>query len=1109
MPQRAISIVIPNYNDERTLGACIESVLSKTNGSNWRLIVVDAGSSDGSHRILEGFKDPRLEVVTRGRMGAAAALNVGFARAGGDDVVRLHGDVVIETQGWLAKLEAAAYGEPKAGVVGVRLVYPDGRIQSEGRTLISGVGMHPQHCNNRAFQPDGAAGPISEVDSVSGALAYYRREVLADTGGLDENYGPAWVEDDDFCVAARHRNYKVYVHAGVTAVHHTPAPAPTLQFILPEAERPLQLVTSQMKAAAERRLAEYWEKKWGWNPYYPDLGEVRRLYSKTEICWRIGEALRYCGRSAHPTVDCCIVTWNTVGLLRRCLESLAQTDYPADRLNVFVADNSSTDGTLPYLDGLEGAFPFPLRVIRLPVNTGAAVGINFAMAAGCGELVARLDDDLTVPPGWLKPLVADLAHRPFAGCVGPKIINDDSRQAIQCGGYRHFPVFYGHEDEPDLGQADYLARTAHVRGCCNLYRRDALARCGMMDVRYSPTQCDDPDHHIALIAAGYEILYDGRVRVVHKLNNGVARSHAALANHAANKSKMTGKWGRDIYEVLERSIDFSREGRYLPGDGDTSAWMAEGHPPGDYPRRATPAGANSPRQQVLFNHYDELRKLARGSEVDQLAATYVDSAGARARDGYPRAGLDLLLCALNFAPQNPAVLRALARAYGAIGQPDLGRLAARRGRALVPSDPELKMLAEDGTPEAGSRPCPADSPGPSTASAARMRVLMVANFEPRAVGADTSRMQETRTHLGHLGVHADFCCTPCPDPAGYDVVHFWNTGSPHQTLAQVKAVRVRRPSVPLVLSPAYWEGAERAWADQAIPEIFARSATMDALNEKLRLLSLDQLAYGGATRNTAPEPFHRGYRLYQRRIFELVDHLLPGSRAELQSLKTSLGIDLPHTVVPRAVDTAAIDDATADWFVREYGVRDFVLTTGMLEPRRNLLMLLHALKGTHLPAVVVGRTCDPSYGALCRRHAPPGTLFIEHLQPEGLASALKASRVYALPSWTELESAACLEAASCGCAVVASDRTSDRECLGGAAYYCDPASINSIREAVLAAHRGYPHDRARRAALQETIRSRFTWPLAAQATLRGYEAAVAARARAVPDALGMPLQSVA
>src|SRR5262249_21151127 len=137
------------------------------------------------------------------------------------------------------------------------------------------------------------------------------------------------------------------------------------------------------------------------------------------------------------------------------------------------------------------------------------------------------------------------------------------------------------------------ARAIHVRGCCNLYRRDVFARCGLFDLRYSPSQFDDPDHHLAVAAAGFEILYDGRVGVVHKLNNRLDRSYAALSNQQGNAAKMYGKWGPDVFEVLERSLDLSREGRYLPDDGDTAAAFANTAQPDCFPRHNSPTPAQA------------------------------------------------------------------------------------------------------------------------------------------------------------------------------------------------------------------------------------------------------------------------------------------------------------------------------------------------------------------------------------------------------------------------------------------------------------------------------------------------------------------------------------
>jgi hypothetical protein len=70
---------------------------------------------------------------------------------------------------------------------------------------------------------------------------------------------------------------------------------------------------------------------------------------------------------------------------------------------------------------------------------------------------------------------------------------------------------------------------------------------------------------------------------------------------SANGAKMYGKWGRDIFERLDSAIVLSREGRYLPDDGDTSAWLAAGPRPEEFPRRAAPLGAS--HRKVLDDLY--------------------------------------------------------------------------------------------------------------------------------------------------------------------------------------------------------------------------------------------------------------------------------------------------------------------------------------------------------------------------------------------------------------------------------------------------------------------------------------------------------------------------
>lgn len=1107
MNPTAVSIVVPCHRDAPTANACLSAILKLTRHPDWEIIVV----TEPEARLFSEavLKHPRLRLLEATPGNLARAINVAIASTGNRDIVRVHADVVVENEDWLTLLAEAAASQPRAGVVGARLIYPDGRIHSEGRSLISGAGFHLWHRNLKAYQPDsGTNGVPQEVDGVPGAMAYYRREAISSAGGFDERYGNTGIEDDDFCISARNRGFKVYVHPRVRGVHYTRCWAPSSENVFPDSEAIVKEVAWQGRLAGEMRHARTWEAKWGWDPYYPDLHEIRRLYGHTEICWRIGESMRFRSASSTPVVDCCIVTWNNLALLKRTLESLAKTNYPTDRLRVFITDNASSDGTRAYLGELAKNYPFSIEVQTLAVNTGAPIGLNFAIVRGSGELVARLDDDIVLPSNWLRPLVDNFVIRPFTGCVGPKILNDDDHRTIQCAAYRHFPGLFGHEDEVDSGQADYLARTVHVRGCCNLYRRDVLDHCGLLDPRFSPSQFDDPEHHITLAVAGYDILYDGRVAIVHKLNNGLAQSRSAISNQRGNAIKMYGKWVPEIFEILERSIDLSREGRYLPENGDTSAKMAAAEDPSSFPKPVEDDGKAIPGQAI----YDVLARAHKNPELKALVDDHLGMAVTRLRDGLPRQAINILHTAVNLAPYVPEVILALAETYQRAGQLDMARTLAKRGLYIDPENQRLTAILSQNEPLAPSNFVPrrskllngpyeligesavsiSDSPRASHVSP-RMRVLMVNSFEQRVAGGDMHQLKKTREYLQQMGIEVDVDCTPRPDPRGYDVVHLWNTWFPHQTLAQAQAIRSLAPDIPIVLSTIYWNMREKAWADLAVPEVFRGADSSANLDARLLALAEDRFSVNGRFRRQAGEPNFRGYEQYQRRLLELVDHLLPQSEAEVCNLQQTLGVSMPHTLVFNCAEPQVFDSATPYWFIDKYKVRNFVLTVGLVEARKNQLMLLHALRDTGLPVVVVGRNYDRNYLRLCRRHAGPKTLFIEHLPHEHLASAFRAARVHALPSWMECASLANVEAAIAGCALAVSDRTSEREYFGDRAYYCNPADSTSIRQAVTDAFRNHNADAPKRIALRHQFCERWTWPAAAAATLRGYQSAVAAR----------------
>ena len=83
-PHPLVSIVVPAYNEEKVIANCVNSIL--TSGyRHYEIILVNDGSSDGTHKEMLKFKDlPQVKVLTQRNAGKAAALNNGFRSSKGE-----------------------------------------------------------------------------------------------------------------------------------------------------------------------------------------------------------------------------------------------------------------------------------------------------------------------------------------------------------------------------------------------------------------------------------------------------------------------------------------------------------------------------------------------------------------------------------------------------------------------------------------------------------------------------------------------------------------------------------------------------------------------------------------------------------------------------------------------------------------------------------------------------------------------------------------------------------------------------------------------------------------------------------------------------------------
>ncbi|MBM3672104.1 MAG: glycosyltransferase family 2 protein [Actinobacteria bacterium] len=128
-----------------------------------------------------------------------------------------------------------------------------------------------------------------------------------------------------------------------------------------------------------------------------------------------------------PLVRAVVVNHNGGHMTRACIDALRTTDWPADRLQIVLVDNASDDGLA---EEVERDLP-GIRVVRSATNRGFAGGCNLGFQdLGDTAYVALVNNDATVTPGWLQPLVGALESDPATGAACPKILLDGTFQEV-------------------------------------------------------------------------------------------------------------------------------------------------------------------------------------------------------------------------------------------------------------------------------------------------------------------------------------------------------------------------------------------------------------------------------------------------------------------------------------------------------------------------------------------------------------------------------------------------------------------------------------------------------------------------------------------------------
>lgn len=210
-----VSIIIPVYNQFEYTYNCLESILKNSGDIHYEVIVADDCSTDLTRELKQIAREINV-IRNHSNLRFLKNCNNAALKARGNYILFLNNDTQVQP-GWLAPLVELMEKDEKIGMVGSKLIYPDGRLQEAGGILWGdGHAWNYGHGQNPA-QPE--FNYVKEVDYISGAAIMIRSALWKEIGGFDEYFAPSYCEDSDLAFEVRKHGYKLVYQPLSVVVH--------------------------------------------------------------------------------------------------------------------------------------------------------------------------------------------------------------------------------------------------------------------------------------------------------------------------------------------------------------------------------------------------------------------------------------------------------------------------------------------------------------------------------------------------------------------------------------------------------------------------------------------------------------------------------------------------------------------------------------------------------------------------------------------------------------------------------------------------------------------------------------------------------------------------
>jgi len=228
-----IDVIIVSTNEKRLLKTAIKSLFAFIGDIKIRIIVIDNNSKDGTSLYVER-NYPLITIIKNDKIeGFAHNCNLGIKHSNSKYVLLLNPDTEV-LPGSIGKLYNFLETNPKVGICGPQLIFPDGKLQMSCRRFptwktafirrspFRGFFVNSKE-NRHHLGYDFNHSKSQPIDWLLGACLLIRRKMIKDIGLLDEKYF-LYVDDIDYCYSAWKKKWPVwYVPTSIVVHHHAAA----------------------------------------------------------------------------------------------------------------------------------------------------------------------------------------------------------------------------------------------------------------------------------------------------------------------------------------------------------------------------------------------------------------------------------------------------------------------------------------------------------------------------------------------------------------------------------------------------------------------------------------------------------------------------------------------------------------------------------------------------------------------------------------------------------------------------------------------------------------------------------------------------------------------